>query len=55
MKDMNNDNINPFVGACPDSPNVSILMNYCQKGSLQVNIFCTDLHMKLSLVRFTIE
>ncbi|XP_002733692.2 atrial natriuretic peptide receptor 1-like [Saccoglossus kowalevskii] len=35
MRDLVHDNINPFIGACVDPGNCSILMQYCRKGSLQ--------------------
>ncbi|XP_077996436.1 atrial natriuretic peptide receptor 2-like [Glandiceps talaboti] len=35
MRELNHSNVNAFVGVCPDSPNVCILMQYCSKGSLQ--------------------
>ncbi|XP_070555025.1 speract receptor-like [Ptychodera flava] len=35
MRDLRHNNINKFIGACPDAPNISILMEYCSKGSLQ--------------------
>ncbi|XP_064649697.1 atrial natriuretic peptide receptor 1-like isoform X2 [Lineus longissimus] len=34
MKGLSHDNINPFVGACVDPPNLFILFMYCSKGSL---------------------
>ncbi|XP_077994091.1 atrial natriuretic peptide receptor 1-like [Glandiceps talaboti] len=35
VRDLNHLNINPFVGACIDSPNICIVSQYCSKGSLQ--------------------
>nr|QNG40927.1 ANPR-like 4 [Placozoa sp. H4] len=35
VRDLNHDNINPFVGACIDVPNICIVTQYCNKGSLQ--------------------
>jgi atrial natriuretic peptide receptor A len=35
MRDMNHENVNPFIGAVTEAPNVSVLMLYAQKGSLQ--------------------
>ena len=36
MRDLQNDHIVRFIGACIDPPNQCILTEYCQKGSLQV-------------------
>lgn len=36
MKDLQNDHIVRFIGACIDYPNQCILTEYCPKGSLQV-------------------
>ena len=38
MRDLRHDNVNPFIGACVDPPNILILTEYCSKGSLQVCI-----------------
>ncbi|KAL4241106.1 hypothetical protein ACF0H5_001884 [Mactra antiquata] len=35
MRDLRHDNINPFIGACLDAPNVLVVTAYCGKGSLQ--------------------
>ncbi|XP_077996437.1 atrial natriuretic peptide receptor 1-like [Glandiceps talaboti] len=35
MREMSHSNINPFIGFCPDPPNICILSQYCSKGSLQ--------------------
>ena len=35
MKDLQNDHVIRFVGACVDQPNACILTEYAQKGSLQ--------------------
>ncbi|EDV21316.1 uncharacterized protein TRIADDRAFT_30655 [Trichoplax adhaerens] len=35
VRDMNHDNVNPFVGACIEVPNICIVTQYCNKGSLQ--------------------
>jgi len=38
MRELRHDNINPFLGACIDSPVIMIVTAYCSKGSLQVYI-----------------
>ena len=38
MRDMHHENINAFVAAVCEHPYVSLLMMYCEKGSLQVSI-----------------
>mgnify|MGYP001546673859 CR=1 FL=1 len=35
MRELRHENVNPFVGACIDSPNICVLTQYCPKGSLQ--------------------
>ncbi|KAL5007791.1 hypothetical protein ScPMuIL_016597 [Solemya velum] len=35
MRQLNHNNVNPFVGACVDPPNVCALFAYCERGSLQ--------------------
>ncbi|XP_045213178.2 receptor-type guanylate cyclase Gyc76C-like isoform X2 [Mercenaria mercenaria] len=35
IRDLRHDNLNPFIGACLDAPNVLIVTAYCSKGSLQ--------------------
>ena len=35
VKDLQNDHIVRFLGACIDPPNMCIVTEYCQKGSLQ--------------------
>lgn len=37
MRDLQNDHIVRFIGACIDPPNQCILTEYCPKGSLQVS------------------
>ncbi|ELU18794.1 hypothetical protein CAPTEDRAFT_180115 [Capitella teleta] len=35
MREINHENLNGFVGACVDPPNICIVTKYCSKGSLQ--------------------
>ncbi|XP_006822860.1 atrial natriuretic peptide receptor 1-like, partial [Saccoglossus kowalevskii] len=35
VHDFSHPNINPFVGACIDYPNICVVYHYCSKGSLQ--------------------
>ena len=37
MRELQHDNINPFIGACIETPSPCVLFLYCQKGSLQVD------------------
>ena len=38
IKDMNHENLNAFLGACVEPPNICILSGYCSKGNLQVSL-----------------
>jgi len=37
LKDVVYENLNVFVGACVDPPNLCLLWHYCSKGSLNVS------------------
>jgi len=37
LKDVVHENLNVFVGACVDPPNLCLLWHYCSKGSLNVS------------------
>ena len=38
MKDLRHDNLNSFIGASVDPPNICIITEYCTRGSVKVNI-----------------
>ena len=42
MRTLHHDNLTRFVGACMEPGNVSLLTEYCPKGSLQVS-FCMEI------------
>ncbi|XP_059177836.1 speract receptor-like [Physella acuta] len=35
VRELRHDNINPFIGACVESPHIYVVTGYCSKGSLQ--------------------
>ncbi|XP_055593126.1 speract receptor isoform X2 [Uranotaenia lowii] len=35
LRDMRHDNLNAFIGACTESPNICIITEYCNRGSLK--------------------
>ncbi|XP_060064717.1 atrial natriuretic peptide receptor 2-like [Ylistrum balloti] len=59
MKEMTHDNVNPFIGACIDPPNVCVLFQYCSKGSLQDVLQNDDIKLdwtfKMSLITDCLE
>lgn len=38
ISEVNHQNINTFVGACVENPEICIVTQYCNKGSLQVKL-----------------
>lgn len=36
MRDVQNEHLTRFIGACIDPPNICIVTEYCPRGSLQV-------------------
>lgn len=38
LRDMRHDNLNAFIGACTESPNICIITEYCTRGSLKVGL-----------------
>ena len=37
IREVNHENLNIFVGACVEPPNICIIWQYCSKGSLRVS------------------
>ncbi|XP_078345063.1 atrial natriuretic peptide receptor 1-like [Oculina patagonica] len=35
VRDLRHENLNPFIGACIESPNILLMWSYCKKGSLK--------------------
>lgn len=38
MRDVQNEHLTRFIGACIDPPNTCIITEYCPRGSLQVHL-----------------
>ncbi|GBO23137.1 Guanylate cyclase 32E [Araneus ventricosus] len=47
---MRHENINPFIGACVDPPNICILTLFCARGSLQDVLKNTDIHLDMMFI-----
>ncbi|GIX69723.1 hypothetical protein CDAR_478032 [Caerostris darwini] len=45
IREMRHENINPFIGACVDAPNICILTLFSTRGSLQDVLKNSDLHL----------
>ncbi|CAH1794616.1 unnamed protein product [Owenia fusiformis] len=44
-KELTHDNINKFIGACIDPPNIVVVTHYCARGSLKDILENNDLHL----------
>lgn len=59
LLDMSHDNVNVFIGACIEQPNMCVLTAYCPKGSLQDilenNDIKLDMMFKNSFVNDIVE
>jgi len=40
LKELNHDNIKPFIGACVEPGHICYLMQCCSRGTLQVTFKC---------------
>ncbi|GFT69472.1 guanylate cyclase 32E [Nephila pilipes] len=50
IREMRHENINPFIGAGVDPPNICILTLYCARGSLQDVLKNTDIHLDMMFI-----
>ncbi|KAF8786944.1 Guanylate cyclase 32E like protein [Argiope bruennichi] len=50
IREMRHENINPFIGACVDPPNICILTLFCARGSLQDVLKNTDIHLDMMFI-----
>ena len=48
MREINHENVNAFLGACVDPPNVCFVTRYCTKGSLEDIIHNDDFKLDLN-------
>lgn len=47
MRDVQNEHLTRFIGACIDPPNTCIITEYCPRGSLQVHL---SVHLPVSVL-----
>lgn len=40
MREMRHENINQFIGAIIDAPNIAVMFIYCARGNLEACINC---------------
>jgi len=51
LKELNHDNITPFVGACIETGHICYLMQCCSRGTIQVSQCVTRHRLALCLVQ----
>jgi len=49
LKELNHDNIMTFIGACTEPGHICYIMQYCSRGTVQVNLLpCTVYHENIT-------